>query len=32
MTGFPNGRIDTGFEGPLSFDNKNVKTMMHLDG
>ena len=31
MTGFPDGRIDTGFEGSLSFDNKNVKTM-HLDG
>lgn len=29
--GFPDGRIDAGFEGSLSSDNKNVKTM-HLDG
>ena len=30
MTGFPDGRIDAGFEGSLTVD-KNVKTT-HLDG
>lgn len=29
--GFPDGRIDTGFVGSVSFDNKTSKTM-HLDG